>query len=462
MKLKLKIALIICLCLTVGNLFSQNKANIMIIVADDLGWNDVGFHGSEIRTPAIDALAEDGIVLNRFYTAPICSPTRAGLMTGKYPNRFGMRDGVCSPRTINGLPPEEITIAEYLAENSYENRAAFGKWHLGHSHVKYHPLKQGFNYFYGHYNGAIDYFSRKRDAELDWHRNFDPVIEEGYSTDLIGEDVIRYISELDGKSPFFAYVAFNAPHSPMQAKEKDLLDYGYDSNRSSEKYKIGGQQAGEREKEIYGMKGRGNTLHQTFSGMVSSMDQAIAKIISYLKREGLYENTIIWFLSDNGGTNVFGGDNTPLRGQKHQEWEGGVRTVSLIKTSSNFRDVKEINQVISYIDIFPTLASLIGGKQTPQLDGVNTKALFLGERLADRYLYLGNNAVVSDQWKLVENQLFKIDTDFRETTNVSLKYPTIYMKLKQISEDFKKINKGEYIFQPKGWIPPKNWEMPDK
>jgi len=205
-----------CLC-TLVEVKAIKKPNIIIILADDLGWNDVSYHGSDIHTPEIDKLANNGIQLNRFYTCPVCTPTRAGLLTGKYPDRFGMRNGVCAPTVLNGLPPEETTMAEYLGQKGYKNRAAFGKWHLGHSHVKYHPLNQGFTYFYGHYNGAIDYFTRKRDAELDWHRNFDAVFEEGYSTELIGEDVVRYIEEKHNEGPFFAYIAFNAPHSPMQA-----------------------------------------------------------------------------------------------------------------------------------------------------------------------------------------------------------------------------------------------------
>lgn len=462
MQLRIKIVLMFFICFAGGTVSSQPKTNIMIIVADDLGWNDVSFHGSDIRTPSIDNLTKEGIVLNRFYTCPVCSPTRAGILTGKYPNRFGLRYGVCAPASLSGLPPDEITIAEYLSENGYENRAVFGKWHLGHSHVKYHPLNQGFNYFYGHYNGAIDYFSRKRDAELDWHRNFESVYEEGYSTDLIGKDVIRYISGIENDSPFFAYVAFNAPHSPMQAKETDLLEYGFNPDKESADFIVGGQRAGEREKEKYGMEGRGNNLRQTFSGMVSSMDQSIGDIIKYLKAEGLYENTIIWFLSDNGGTNVFGGDNSPLRGYKHQEWEGGVKTVSVIKPQAKGKLISEINQVISYIDIFPTLASLINGKQIPQMDGSNVKEAFIGETLSDRYLFLGKNAVVSDSWKLVENQLFRIDKDLNETKDVSEKYVDKYIEMKQIAADFKRIEKGKYKTHPKGWIPPKNWKMPEK
>lgn len=382
-------------------------------------------------------------------------------MTGKYPNRFGMRYGVCSPSTVNGLPAEETTIAEFLGEHGYANRAAFGKWHLGHSSVKYHPLNQGFTYFYGHYNGAIDYFTRKRDAELDWHRNFDPVFEEGYSTDLVGKDVIRYISEKQKEGPFFAYVAFNAPHSPMQAKEQDLLEYGYDPDQEPEDYAIGGTSGNERGKDIYGMKGRGNNLRQTFSGMVSALDQQIGSILDYLQENDLYDNTIIWFLSDNGGVNVFGGDNTPLRGQKHQEWEGGVRTVSVIKPNIDSQ-VKQIDQVVSYIDIFPTLASMVSsGTGKIAFDGVDVSRIFEGQKLPERYLFLGNQTLVSDQWKLVDGQLFQIDLDPSESTDVKESFKHIYEEMTSRAEDFKAIEKGGYIRQPKGWLPPKNWKMPE-
>ncbi len=441
---------------------SETPPNILIIIVDDLGWNDVSYHGSDIQTPEIDKLAEEGIQLNRFYTCPKCTPTRVGLLTGRYPNRFGLRYGVCSPWTTNGLPPEEITIAEYLAENGYQNRAAFGKWHLGHSHVKYHPLNQGFTYFYGHYNGAIDYFTRKRDAELDWHRNFDPVFEDGYSTDLIGEDVIRYISEIDKNEPFFAYVAFNAPHSPMQAKEQDLLKYGYDPDQEPEQYAVGGMAGNEREKDIYGMRGRGNNLRQTFSGMVNSLDQQIGNILNYLKENDLYDNTIIWFLSDNGGVNLYGGDNKPLRGQKHTEWEGGVRTVSVVKPDFDTQ-TKQIDQLVSYIDIYPTIASMIEGNDTDVIfDGADVSLSFDGKELPERYLYLGNNALVSDQWKLVQDQLFKIDSDFTESTNVSENFQEKFEELKEKVEDFKSIEQGKYTVQPEGWLPPENWKIPDE
>lgn len=134
------------------------RPNIVIVLADDLGWGDVGFHGSEIKTPCLNALAAEGVVLDRFYTAPISTPTRAGLMTGRYPNRFGIRTTVIPPWREDGLDENEETLADMLARNGYSNRAIIGKWHLGHTRKVHYPINRGFSHFYGHLNGAIDYF----------------------------------------------------------------------------------------------------------------------------------------------------------------------------------------------------------------------------------------------------------------------------------------------------------------
>ncbi|MFW6124746.1 MAG: sulfatase-like hydrolase/transferase, partial [Pirellulales bacterium] len=162
---------------------SSERPNVLIVVADDLGFADVGFHGGRIPTPAIDRIAAEGVKLEQFYACPVCSPTRAGLMVGRWPIRVGIMRTVIPPWRRWGLPPEETTLAELAAEAGYARRGVVGKWHLGHSDRKYHPLNQGFTYFYGHYNGAIDYWTHQREGEVDWHRNFDTVHEEGYTTD---------------------------------------------------------------------------------------------------------------------------------------------------------------------------------------------------------------------------------------------------------------------------------------
>jgi len=199
--------------------------NIVIIVADDLGYADVSFHGGEIPTPAIDRIATEGVALERFYACPVCSPTRAGLMTGRWPIRMGVMRSVIPPWRKWGLPTEERTIAELLETAGYQQRAILGKWHLGHASPAHHPLANGFTTFYGHYNGAIDYFTHEREGETDWHRNRKTVHEEGYATDLMGRAAVEFIDGQQAGEPFLLYLPFNAPHSPFQAKEEDIARF---------------------------------------------------------------------------------------------------------------------------------------------------------------------------------------------------------------------------------------------
>lgn len=438
-----------------------NKPNIIIIVADDLGWNDVGFHGSKILTPELDKLATEGIELKRFYTAPVCSPTRAGLLTGKYPDRFNLRNHVLSPRHKGGIPPEELFLPEILEKAGYNERGAFGKWHLGHSDYKYHPNSQGFTYFYGHYNGAIDYYTHKRDDELDWHRNNEPCFDEGYSTDLIGRETVKFIRKASADTPFFAYVAFNAPHSPMQAKEEELKLYGFDPNAENEDYAVVQGHKSERGMGSYGLTGRGNNLRQTYSAMVTRMDKWIGEIITATKEKGIEENTLIWFLSDNGGIYEFGGDNSPLRGAKHTEWEGGVRTVSLVKWPEMITKGSESNELTSYIDIFPSIREIIDGSICNNVDGIGVLPALKGDTLPKRYIFLGNSAVVSKKWKINNGKLFLIEKDPSEQNDLSSEFPEIIEKLNGLILEFNEMNPGiKPDMQLKDWTPTKNWTMP--
>ena len=265
---------------------AANKPNIVILLADDLGWGDVGYHGSDIKTPNIDSIAQEGVALDRFYVCPMCSPTRAGFMTGRYPNRFGMMRAVIPPWRDYGLPTSEVTLPELLKTAGYNRRGIIGKWHLGHSKPDHHPLEHGFTYFYGHYNGAIDYFTHEREGETDWHRNHDTIHEEGYATDLLAADAAKFISDSPQDSPYFLYVPFNAPHSPFQAKEEDLKKYP---------------------------KRKGNK--KTLAAMIDSLDQGVGKILNAIEERGDADNTFVIFFSDNGGVrNV--ADNKPLRGAK--------------------------------------------------------------------------------------------------------------------------------------------------
>ncbi len=426
-----------------GILWAQKSArpNLIVIVADDLGWGDVGFHNSDIRTPNIDQLAKEGVVLNRHYVSPICSPTRAGLMTGRYPDRYGLRDNVIAPWLDFGVDTTEQFLPQLLATAGYKHRAAIGKWHLGHAARKYLPLNRGFTHFYGHYNGAIDYFTHEREGELDWHNDWETSYDKGYATDLISEEAVKCIRQYKG-DPFFLYIAYNAPHGPLQAKEEDLLKYGYDPSKP-----VFG--AGNNPKE----QGRGNTRKQTYAAMVTSMDEGIGRILAALKEAGIEENTLVLFQSDNGAETNLGGSSGELRGKKFQVWEGGVRAPAVIKWPAGFKGGWVSNQLSGYIDILPTLCAAAGVKQGPAkaADGINILPALIQRKLISREIYLGHGALIADDWKLVkagsgnekmkhnEDMLFRIVKDPGEKTNLRSEQTAAYKRLMQTIKKYEAI-----------------------
>ncbi|MCZ6462872.1 MAG: arylsulfatase, partial [Proteobacteria bacterium] len=277
------------------------QPNVLLILADDLGWNDVGYHGSEIRTPHLDALATEGVRLESFYVQPYCSATRAALLTGRYPMRMGLQKGLIRPWEKDGLPLEERTLAEALKGAGYAT-AALGKWHLGAAREAYLPLWRGFDHHYGHYNGAIDYFTHELYGGLDWHRNGIAVDEEGYATDLLADEAVRWIRRVDPGRPFFLYLAFNAPHSPLQAPDEQRDRYP----------------------EI------DDPRRRIYAAMVSALDDGVGRIVAALEEDGRLDDTIVVFASDNGGHPKAEGDNTPLRGQKGNAYEGGIRVPAFV------------------------------------------------------------------------------------------------------------------------------------
>jgi len=201
---------------------ADSKPNIVYIVADDLGWKDVGFHGSDIKTPNLDALAANGARLEQFYVEPMCTPSRAALMTGRYPFRYGLQTLVIPASGTYGLPTDEWLLPQALKAAGYDT-AIVGKWHLGHADQKFWPKQRGFDYHYGPLIGEIDYFTHKAEGVVDWYRNNQVVNEEGYSTALLGDDAVKLIDAHDAARPLFLYLTFNAPHTPYQAPQ-DYLD----------------------------------------------------------------------------------------------------------------------------------------------------------------------------------------------------------------------------------------------
>lgn len=400
------------------------RPNIVVLLADDLGWKDVGYHGSEIKTPNIDRLAREGVELDRFYVAPFCCPSRAGLMTGRYPHRFGY-PYIFGLSRLPTLPPKTKTLATMLGEAGYGRRACIGKWHLGGPGDGRHPLDQGFNHFYGFIGGMVDYFTHNNAPPggnikpvFDWYRNRDVNRDQGYTTDLLTDESIRFIGDHSTKEPFFLYLAFNAPHLPLEAKPEYL--------------KIPAEKA----KLTRWLTTDDNKVNrQLLASMVECLDDNIGRVLKAIDDNGLRENTVVLFLSDNGGQIERGAsDNSPLRGSKNTLWEGGVRVPAAIRWPAALEGGKRITEPMGYVDVLPTLARIAGLNEPPtkNIDGTDVLDVLTGkQREIDRCIYLGPGAIVSKRWKLLKDKLFQIDIDPSETTDVAADHPLIVKKLRQ-------------------------------
>jgi arylsulfatase A-like enzyme len=357
------------------------KPNVLFILADDLGWGDVGFHGSEIKTPNIDKLAAAGARLEQFYVQPVCSPTRAAFMTGRYPIRHGLHIGVVRPWARYGLPLDERTLPQALKEAGYET-AITGKWHLGHFEPAYLPTHRGFDHQYGHYNGAIDYNTHIRDGGYDWHRDDKVNRDEGYSTQLIAREASRLIAAHDVSRPLFLYVPFNAVHSPLQAPERYMEPYP-------------------------NLKGN----RRIYAGMLAAMDEAVGEIVGALEAKGLRKNTLIFFCSDNGGPNPgVVTSNGPLRAGKGTLYEGGVRVPAVAVWDGQIKAGSVVDAALHMVDWYPTLLTLAGVSlaQKNPLDGrdawpaITRGASSPHEDILHNITTTGG-AVRMGDWKLVVN-----------------------------------------------------------
>lgn len=442
--------------------FAGAKPNVVIILADDLGWGDLSYHGSTISTPNIDRFVSDGIELDRHYAAPVSSPTRAGLMTGRYPSRFGIRETVIPPWRKYGLPENEKTMADVLAENGYRNRTIIGKWHLGHGRQAFYPLNRGFTHFYGHLNGAIDYFTHEREGELDWHNDWESSYDEGYSTDLLADEAVECVHEYVKKGPYFMYVAFNAPHSPYQAPEDEIAEH-----ISLEEFKA----LPKKDRDGY-----------TYRAMVTRLDKAVGRILDAIESTGEADNTLILFMSDNGGVPGMEpySTNAPLRGNKFLEFDGGVRVNAAISWPAGFKQGgRKVECVTSFVDILPTIAEIV--KDRPDkgdlpYDGSSLLGLLSGKvETMDRDIYLGAGAAVNSRNKLVlkgRNQGMNLQNDFfidyaaepLEKRNMieacdkdELKrMKDFIIQYDTITPYWKEIPFGE---GRKGFVPPKEWKV---
>ncbi len=368
--------------LSVASFAANVRPNVLIILADDLGYADVGFTGGkDIKTPNVDALAAAGARLDAFYVQPVCSPTRASLMTGRYPMRYGLQVGVVRPWEKRGLSLEERMLPQVLQAAGYAT-AIVGKWHLGNHERAYLPTSRGFDHQYGHYCGALDYFTHERDGGFDWHRDDHVCRDEGYSTHLVAREAGRLLREQPAAQPFFLYVPFNAVHAPHQVPGKYCTPY-----------------AGLPEPR------------RTYAGMVAAMDEAIGQILAALEARGFRTNTLIFFSSDNGGPNPGRvTSNGPLRAGKGTVYEGGTRVCACVAWAGHIKPGTVIGQPLHIVDWYPTLLNLAGASlaQKLPLDGRDLLPVLTEGKPSPHQEILLNTtprggAIRAGDWKLVLN-----------------------------------------------------------
>ena len=419
----------------------HRRPNILVIVTDDMGYGDIGIHGSkDIPTPNIDALAKVGIRFTDAYVSgPYCSPSRAGLLTGRYQQRFGHEFNLdMSPDYIDfGLPLSETTMADRLKAAGYRT-ALVGKWHLGFGD-KFHPMARGFDEFFGFLGHSHSYLESESASINPIFDGRKVVSEIPYLTDALSDRAVDFIKR-QKLQPFFLYLAFNAVHTPMEATDKYLARFTHIQNKQ----------------------------RRTYAAMLSAMDDAIGKTLAALRSEGLEENTLILFINDNGGptmagTTINGSSNAPLRGSKRQTWEGGIRVAFIIRWKGHLAEGKIDPRPIIQLDVLPTALAAAGVRSQGQFDGVNLLPFLTGKKAGrpheTLYLRLGENmAIRKGNWKLVRTQegplkeansstfedlstaeLYNLAEDIGETKNLAAVHPE---KVRELAADWQRWNKN--------------------
>lgn len=406
-----------------SNTFSQSKPNVVLILADDMGYGDLGCYGSTtIPTPNIDALARGGLKFTDFHSnGVVCSPTRAALLTGRYQQRAGVAEVLTVDPKYDelGLPTSEITIAEVMKRAGYAT-AVFGKWHLGYL-KKFNPVNQGFDVFRGYVSGNVDYQSPHLDTpgRADWYSGTELEDEPGYVTDLVTQHGVTFI-EQHADRPFFLYLAHESPHYPYQGPNDPAFR------------KPGGQnQAHSPRKDE----------EAAYREMIVSLDEGVGRIVAAINKAGIEKNTLIIFCSDNGPTGP--GSAGPWRGKKGQTWEGGHRVPGIFSWPGRIAAGSVTNETVLTMDILPTVAALASVvlEKNVVLDGVRLdRLLFEQKPLAPRTLYWKDHedwAVRQGQWKVVsmaggkdaEPALFDLEKDLAETNDLSKQHPEVLRAL---------------------------------
>ncbi len=418
---------------------ADHKPNILVILADDLGYGELSGQGftSQIPTPNIDSIGKNGVRFTSGYVSgPYCSPTRAGFMTGRYQNRFGheFNPGPAEAAVENfGLALKEITIGDRLKAAGYAT-GWFGKSHLGYKPA-FHPLKRGFDEFFGFLGGAHDYFDATADKNNPILKGMEPVDKLGYTTDAFGEKAVDFIGRHQA-GPWFCFLPFNAVHSPMQATEKYLSRFASEPDQK----------------------------RRAFCAMLSAMDDAVGGVLAKVRETGQEKNTLIFFFSDNGGpTPSTTAGNGPLRGFKSQTWEGGIRVPFMMQWKGTIPAGQVDDRPVIQLDIHPTALAAAGIEANPEwkLDGVNLLPFVTGKKAGAPhdalYWRFGPQiALRSGDWKLVKGagmdalandrtvksstanaELYNLKEDIGEKNNLAAKHPE---KLRELAAQWDKWN----------------------
>ena len=408
-------ALLVFQLLWVAPVQGAEYPNVVLIMADDLGYGDLSCYDGWIQTPAIDSIAARGMLMTDYHSnGNVCSPTRAALMTGRYQQRAGIPSVVAAaknnPAHSWGLQPVENTIAEVLTTRGYQT-GIFGKWHLGYF-KKYNPTHHGFKQFVGYVSGNIDFISHVDQAgTFDWWHNQELSRESGYSTHLITQHAVEFIKD-NQEHPFFLYVPHEAPHYPYQGP-------GDKADRT-----IGGE---------FNNHGSRLDKKEAYREMVEEMDKGVGDILSALKTTGTYRNTIVIFCSDNGATSL--GSNGVLRGHKGTNFEGGHRVPCVVQWPGRISKGSRSDALMMSMDLMPTLLDCTGLSLVPgcTMDGTSMREIWEGEpAVSDRTVVWNGTTLRQGNWKLMlaqkgvkMNSLFNLENDKSESTNVIGKHPDL-------------------------------------
>lgn len=409
----------------------EKPPNIVFVLADDLGWNDVGYHNQRIRTPHIDALAESGVQLHQHYVSPTCSPTRVALLTGRHPAHYRVYGPLGSESDVQ---PSDAHLPRTLQSLGYTTHIS-GKWHIGET-PEHRPLRYGFSTSYGYLRGQIDPYTHryKFGDYVTWHRNDKFVDECCHVTDLITAEAVRIIEEA-GDAPFFLYVCHHSPHYPLNEPPKWIEPY----------------------EEIFD-----DVWRRHFAAAVTHLDDGVGQIIAALEETGQRDDTLVIFSSDNGGQQSWSapksqyngrygahtalGDNRPLRGWKGELYEGGIRVPAIVNWPGRLEPGTRLETPTHMVDFAPTLIGLAGGEVDPQwkLEGQDLWPVLTGTgTLGPRQFYWnhGNRlrAVRDDRWKLIlrpsgQAELFDIESDPYEKHELSQRYPQRVAELRKLCE----------------------------